>query len=168
MPIVLDIPAVIISAVIGATVSVVVTQYTLKHRTVADRRRSTVDLIERRLLSFEREQTRTEFLELLDDPDRSLCVWAREDKRESREASIIRNLLNEYELIAIGIEQKLYDEVLYKYFWKGALLDDWEATIDFIDLVRRRTKNPEIYRQFSNLAERWSKEKNSPTPQIAN
>jgi hypothetical protein len=53
--------------------------------------------------------TKASFNKSRDSAD-GLVVYANKDKRESEEATHIRSILNDYELLAVGIKRGILDE----------------------------------------------------------
>lgn len=73
----------------------------------------------------------------------------------------IRSVLNNYELICIGIREGIYDEAIYRRWYYGSFMTDWKKIRPFVERVRQESENPNpenIYRELQNLAERWKVE----------
>ncbi|MEM7741701.1 MAG: DUF4760 domain-containing protein, partial [Pseudomonadota bacterium] len=138
----------------SAAVLFVIVRIQFRQREHADRQRATIDFVERCLWNSEYIKSRQEFIQLRDDPDRPIDVWARADMSNRAELSVIRASLNEYELVAVGIINGLYDEAIYREYWRGTLLADWQCCRLFV-LKVRDVVGPGVYSNFENLAEAW-------------
>ncbi len=78
------------------------------------------------------------------------------DKLSGDEVTIIRNVLNRYELLAIGIFEKSINENIYKRWTRSRLVDDWIKCKPFIMEIRRQTERQTIYCEFEKLARKWA------------
>lgn len=105
-------------------------------------------------------EARAEFVKLRDAPD-GLGFWARPDHKNSPQTITIKNTLNDYELIAVGIREGILDEDLYKRWFKTAFLKDWEAARPFVNAVRVLAKSDAIFSEADWMASRWR-----PNPQL--
>lgn len=80
---------------------------------------------------------------------------AQEDQQGTEEASAVRTILNDYELVAIGIREKILDERFLRVFSRKTFIDDFEKMKDFIDEIRRVKSNDAIFFEFETLAIKW-------------
>lgn len=86
-----------------------------------------------------------------------LATFAEEDHQGSRETESIRIILNQYEIIAIGIKQGILDEDLY-YEWFGTgLLRHWRYAQPFILRIRQRVDSDKPFAAFEELVSRFSR-----------
>lgn len=75
--------------------------------------------------------------------------------------SHIRQILNHYELIAIGIRENIIDEAIYRRWFQTGLIRDWEAASDLISRLRKDPDVPNrqsVYIEMEELATRWRAE----------
>ena len=77
-------------------------------------------------------ENRLKFLELRDNKD-GLKKFAQET---TDDALCIRSQLNQYEMIALGIEAKILDESMYRKYYRGTVMRDWAACLPFIEAER--------------------------------
>lgn len=91
----------------------------------------------------------------LRDAESGLAVWAKPEHKDSPQLTNIRNTLNDYELIAVGIQEGILDEALYRRWFRQSLLKDWEAAQPFIRAIQRREGSARIFCEFEWLAARW-------------
>jgi Domain of unknown function (DUF4760) len=76
---------------------------------------------------------RIQFIELRESKD-GLKKHAHE---KTEDATCIRNVLNQYELIAIGIHSNIIDEEMFRRYYRTTVINDWTACWEFIELERR-------------------------------
>jgi Domain of unknown function (DUF4760) len=136
---------------LGAIVSVwgVTTQ-----RAIA-RRRATLDHIAHSERDGDVIAARKKFIAAAKNPG-GLALWADEDKEQTEEAQAIKSVLNEFELIAIGIQRGIIDYELYRRWNKSSVVRYWSNSAPFIFSLRSRLKNDAIYHEFEEMA-RWMK-----------
>lgn len=99
-------------------------------------------------------KARNVFLNLRNAPN-GLIEWAKKEHESSDNVAAIKAILNDYELIAIGIDSEILDEGFYFNLVRGALLEDWNAAKPFVEEIRRRYKYEEYFKGFQGLADRW-------------
>ena len=128
---------------------------TIRQQRLIARRRATIDFIEKRKWDADYLTARQAFILLRDDKDRPIEYWADPQQQDRPERTTIRNILNDYELMAVGIREDIFDESLYRQWWKSTLLADWQATNAFIEAVQSEIK-PQIYSNFRELADAWN------------
>ena len=67
----------------------------------------------------------------------------------------VRNYLNVFELLAVGIENNTFDERICYVYWKGFVLDTMRETAKLIDHIRTRDNADLYFRSFRQLHYRW-------------
>lgn len=70
-------------------------------------------------------------------------------------------ILNGYELIAIGIREGIYDEAIFKRWFRGSLITHWNDTKIFIERLRGypgSTAKAKAFCEFDDLASKWDAE----------
>ena len=93
--------------------------------------------------------------------NRQLFVGLRDTKEglkkhageNSKEALAIRAMLNQYELIAVGIGNGILDEKMFRTYYRGTVVKDWLASVQFID--EERKENDRYWIELQHLAERF-------------
>ena len=98
---------------------------------------------------------RKEFRELRDTRDERLVHWAAEHHKGSQEQLTMLAICNQYELIAVGIQDGILHEKLYRRWFRSQLLLDWEECKAFISEIRDQRKTRTIFCEFQRLAEKW-------------
>lgn len=74
--------------------------------------------------------------------------------REFTAYKALMEMFNFYEMISIGINNKFFDEVIIREFWRTSLVLDW---LDFEHIVvDKRKEQPKIFANFERLARRWA------------
>lgn len=74
---------------------------------------------------------------------------------DSEHYRCVRNYLNLFELLAVGIENSTFDERICYVYWKGFVLDTMTDTARLIDHLREKHKAGFYYRGFRRLHFRW-------------
>jgi len=73
--------------------------------------------------------------------------------KNDADALVVRAVLNQYELIAIGIRHEILDESMFRLFYRGTVLRDWNALADFIQMERH--DNALYWIELEHLADRF-------------
>lgn len=123
------------------------------HRIVA-RRRATLDVIMQEQTHDGMLAVRQRFIALRDAGH--LVAWAAPDKAASAESTDIRSILNRYELVAIGINEKTINPRIYKRWCRTTLIKDWTACKPFVTQLRQNTANPKFFCELETLAKKWA------------
>lgn len=150
-------PAVgVIIALISAGIAVFVLQYTKR----ANRRRATLDMVMKTLMDNYVQERATAFKMVLkrdqDESDtfkiESLIGLTSATSQERRD---ILHQLNVYELMALGIRRKVFDESFYKRWYHNQFMSDYEGSLT---LVRGLQDNKStIFCECSWLYQKWLK-----------
>ncbi len=85
-----------------------------------------------------------------------------EDEKDERQSVI--DYLNHYELVAIGIRERILDAKFYRNWMESAFVRDWNAAADFIQYERWRwstveekwTYHRQIFGNYQVMANEWS------------
>lgn len=120
-------------------------------RTIA-RQRATIDHFARSEADKDLIAARAVFIRLAREG--SLAPWAAADKEPSDEAQKIGLVLNDYELIALGISVGIIDEPLCRRYNRATMMAYWHHARPFVRALRARTKSRNIYRGFERLVSR--------------
>jgi hypothetical protein len=67
----------------------------------------------------------------------------------------VRNYLNVFELMAVGIENGTFDERICYVYWKGFVIDVMADTAKLIDHIREKHRADLYFRSFRRLHFRW-------------
>jgi hypothetical protein len=81
-----------------------------------------------------------------------LAPWADAGKEQTAEAQHINLILNNFELIAIGIQRGVLDFEFYKRWHKSTVARHWDHAAPFVMALRGRLQNPAIFCEFEELA----------------
>lgn len=90
--------------------------------------------------------SKTSNLRVLTDPNVS---------EHEAEAKTIRVLLNHFELISVGIQSGIYDELMIKESWCNIVITTYDQALPFIQATRERDGKNTVYQEFELLAKRW-------------
>jgi Domain of unknown function (DUF4760) len=69
----------------------------------------------------------------------------------------IRYILNDRELVAIGIREGIYDEAIYRRLWYTTTLKEWKLAGPLVARIRNNSGN-RAYVELEALARRWEVE----------
>nr|WP_299438717.1 DUF4760 domain-containing protein [uncultured Rhodospira sp.] len=83
-----------------------------------------------------------------------------------RMRSDVQQYLNHYELIAIGIQEGVFSDALYKRWMRGPFVRDWNTAADFIQRERWRWDartgrwiyHAALFENYQAVAKQWSDE----------
>ena len=90
-----------------------------------------------------------------------LAQWAAPEKAHSDEEATINNVLNRYELVAIGIQQGTINEKIWKRWLRTGTVQDWIAAKPYIAQIRQN-KFAALYCEYEKLARRWATKDEMP------
>lgn len=114
----------------------------------------TINTIERQLWDGDYIATRAKFINARDSKTADdLRELASKDNAKSDEAAAVRSILNNYELLSLGIMTGVLDEAIYKRYFRKTFITDYELSKPFIDGVRARS--PRAYKEYTTLYEKW-------------
>lgn len=99
-------------------------------------------------------KARKKFIEIRNSGD-DTAKWSAAEHDASEEAEAMRNILNYYETLAIGIKNKVLDEKFLFNALRGVLLRDWDTADPFVVAMRKRFTNDQIFIETETLARRW-------------
>jgi hypothetical protein len=137
---------------VGAVAASIAVWGVITQRVVA-RRRATLDLISNLERDGDVIAAHKKFISLAKSSE-GLALWADEGKEATEETQAIRIVLNEFELIAIGIQRGIIDYELYKRWNKSGVIQYWKNTAPFVLRLRARLNNNSIYHEYEELF-RW-------------
>lgn len=153
-----------ITAIMSAIVALIVFNYTRR----ANRRRATLDMVLKTFIDESGRARYNKFKEVMarhgncEDP-LDITQFAELGSPQSDDKRSLRDQVNEYELIALGIRRGIFDEKIYKLWFGGQYARDFDSLAPYIEKVRE--KRPSVFCEFVYLAERWKKKphpENSP------
>jgi hypothetical protein len=81
-------------------------------------------------------------------------------RKTIKEYDVICAALNNYELIAIGIREGIYDEIIYKRWFRTTVINHWSKSRVFMELIRGPIDGPgtNAFHDFDEMARRWHSE----------
>jgi hypothetical protein len=91
-------------------------------------------------------------LEKIDnDSQASIETYAYKNNKNKKEAVIIRNLLNYYEMISVGVNRGIYDVDMIRDAQKTILSNIYKHSKIYIDRRRTEELKPLLYIEFEKL-----------------
>jgi hypothetical protein len=117
------------------------------------RRRATLDVIMTEETNPGLLDIRHKFLEIKSAGN--IVQYAEDTNKSLPEAIVIRNMLNRYEIIAIGIKNNTLDKKFYKSWFRAAFVRDCKDLKTYINSLQRE-HNPKAYCAFCELAKEWA------------
>lgn len=146
-----------VSAVI-ALLSALVAFGAFSHARRVNRRRATLDMVLKTFVDPKGQETYISFKNVMQrhkNGEIDILAFADPNCPPSDDRQTIRAQLNEYELIALGIKKKLFDEALYKLWFQDQFQRDYTSLEEFINKVREQ--RPSVFCECVWLYKRWSK-----------
>lgn len=154
-------PALVLVSTIVAVIALVNT------RRLA-RRKATLDLIEKGESTDHYRELNKTFSGLR--RGKGFAHLSKPAPTDEDDRSRVNDYLNHYELVAVGIFQRILDEKFYRSWMRAPFVRDWNAAVDFVQRERWRretdgtwTYNEKIFCNYQKMARRWSKEALCPT-----
>src|SRR5262245_7867179 len=126
-----EMEAVLLTGFIAAAIA---TSGVLSQRAIT-RRRATLDLIVKVESDHDHIEAHRSFVRLAKTME-GLAPWAAEDREESKELHSIRRVLNNYELISIGIQRGILDYELFKRWHRTGTVRHWTHAHPFVAALR--------------------------------
>ncbi len=148
-----------------------------------NRRRATVDMFSNKLWDEDYIKVSNIFYTAMKDQtklmqDYDLFIQARNIQQSGKWADVhdaekkkfddatlnitsVRSILNDRELIAIGVREGTYDEVIYRRWWYSTALLEWRSASPLVARIRSDTQvgpSAYAYTEMENLAKRWQAE----------
>ncbi|MEM9425667.1 MAG: DUF4760 domain-containing protein [Pseudomonadota bacterium] len=142
--------AILVSALIAARMAFL----GLREQRKIAKKRATLDMLSRREWDADYLSARTEFNRLKTGPT-PLETWVNDEHKNTTQSDCIRTVLNDYELIAVGIREDILDEELYKVWFKTSFLRDYNLSKSYIAAMRKKYSSDQIFAELQNLAESW-------------
>jgi hypothetical protein len=110
------------------------------------------------------QKYRKTFIEIRDGEQAKITAIAQKAAQATDDASAVRTIMNDYELVAIGIRLKILDENFLHSFSRKTTLLDFDKMKPYIDETRRINDNDAIYAEFEKLVTRWRNHKRPNRP----
>lgn len=93
-----------------------------------------------------------ELLEKIDnDGQDSIEIYANSINKHKEETIHIRNLLNYYEMVSVGVNKGIYDVQMIKEAQKTIITKIYQHSKLFIDKIRKVKKNDDLYIEFEKF-----------------
>jgi hypothetical protein len=83
--------------------------------------------------------------------DDDVAIYANSTHSRDKKAISIRNLLNYYENISVGIAADIYDIEMIKKSQKSMIIAIYKQSEPFIIRLREQNKNPNLYIEFEKF-----------------
>lgn len=83
--------------------------------------------------------------------DDDVAIYANATHSRDKEAFSIRNFLNYYENISVGIAADIYDIEMIKKSQKSMIIAIYKQSEPFIIRLREQNKNPNLYIEFEKF-----------------
>lgn len=152
--------AFIVGAIIAGVTAIATIWGVITQRVIA-RRHATINFISKAEADTDIIKARRKFTELANKLDGGLAKFAEKDHEGTEDATQIALVLNQFELIAIGVQKGVFDFTIYKRWNKSTVLRYWNHAAPFVHALRARIGNDGLYHEFEQMAW-WLKEKKMP------
>lgn len=172
-----------VAILIGALAGLIVAYATIATQRNINRRRATVDMINLKLWDGDYYSTADIFYSIMKEQKKLMefydaFIEVRDLKRSGKWDAIgeeeqrkyapavdtilkVKAILNDRELVAIGIREGTYDEVIYRRWWYSTFMEEWRASVTLISRIRSDVQAPPLgaaYSEMEALAKRWQAE----------
>ena len=137
--------AILVSAFIAAAAAVLA----IWHQRVIAKKRAMIEALLKKNWDQDYIRARKEFVRLREDRG-ALLEAAKQVDQSGDDASVIRSILNDYEITALGIKRGILDEEIFKLWFKTSFLEDHDKLRPFIEEIRQR--NPRVFIELEQLA----------------
>ena len=125
------------------------------------RRTTTVQHISNLLNDHDYIKARKQFIEIATS-DTKLLPYAKEDCDDHDGEAAIDLVLNNYELIAIGIQRGILDYKTVRRYARAIIIKHYDAAAPYIERLRAESKNPQYYEEFQTMRNWMSDNKVKP------
>jgi hypothetical protein len=136
--------------VIGVIAAAIAIWGILTQRAIA-RQRATFDHITNSQADADMIEARQKFIQLAKE-NGGLAKWSGEEHEKTTEVQAIKLVLNDFELIAIGIQRGIIDLEFYKRWHRSGVVLHWNYARPFVAALRTRTGNEMLFHEFEQLA----------------
>jgi Domain of unknown function (DUF4760) len=82
-----------------------------------------------------------------------------EKKKKEEIASALMTIMNEYDILALGVRLNIIDEVFLFKALRGSIIRDWNNVAPLVSNYRASYKNESLCIEFEGLAAAWDKER---------
>lgn len=151
-----EVEAILITALVAALVAA----WGIVSQRIITRRLTTVQRIAETAADRDMIIARNEF-NRLSDPDGKLSTCSSSGDLTSEEQDHVRAVLNDHELMSIGIQFGILDFKIICHNQKSTTLRDWQRSAPFIYKLRAELNNPALYHEFEELV-RWMQDRKMP------
>jgi len=147
-------------AFVSSLIAAAVALWGFQYQRASNRRRNTFEHIVRMEADQSFIDARRKLIEL-SKTSAGLAAWAAEDKEASYEAQSIRLVLNQFEIVSIGIELGILDFETYKRWFQSTVIRFWAHSEHYVKSLRARTNNPSLFHEFEAMAQ-WMRDGKAP------
>jgi hypothetical protein len=95
-------------------------------------------------------EARKIFIEEAKKPE-GLTPWSEPGQEHTKQCEAIRLVLNEFELVSVGIQTGIIDYEFYKRYHRGTVIKYWYAAAPFVYSIRKQLSSKAIYHEFEEL-----------------
>lgn len=141
----------------GGIASLIAIWGVISQRALA-RRRATIDHISGLINDHDYIKARQKFVDIANS-ETGLLPYAELENDDADNNAAVQLILNNYELMAIGIQRGILDFKVMKRYARGTILKHWDVAAPFIIRLRIVANNQRVYQQFETLKNWMSDEK---------
>ena len=154
-----EVEAVLIAALLAALIAI----WGILSQRGITARQLTLEFIRKSDLDRDMIKARSMFIKLSRDPA-GLAPHAHDPL--SAEFKAIKMVLNEYEILAIGIQRGIMDDTTYRRWYRTGILYAWKAAAPFILARRNLSGNDALWYEFEEMARLYRKKRAMPRRQF--
>lgn len=141
--------AILLSAILGAVTAIVAVA---KHRITTQKQAAINFLLE--IKSASNKENESCFMELV-NKDKLLSILDAKTQVEENVKLSVRDYLNMYELLGVGISRHVLDENVCKSIIGDTLIKRWKQALPLAKKIRDDSQDDEFFENFEKLADRW-------------
>lgn len=149
----------LLASFVGALAVIIAVWGVVSSRAIS-RRQATLDHLARLEADGTVQRNRQKFNELVRIHG-SLAEFAQKDHEGTEEQQSIVAVLNDFELISIGIQRGIIEPELYKRWQHSNVAQTWKNAQPFVVALRARVERPTLYHEFEEMA-RWMSQNKVP------
>ena len=150
---------------VGLVLAAAAVLYQLHRRRVLAARRATLEFISKfEVHSSEWSECCAAFKRWKDQDTPFGPVISPNSDSDRRDAVRVLELLNHFELVAVGIEHKIIDSRLYKEWFRDTYVQYWRVARPLVEKLRSERKSSRLFIRFEQLAYDWELEIDAGEP----
>jgi hypothetical protein len=134
-------------------VAVFVALFSVKKQRETTKKDKTISLLMKDLEDDFLKSGMEVLLDIHNSEDDDVAIYANQKHKNNEKTHAIRNLLNYYENISVGVAADIYDVEMIKQSQKSMIIAIYERSKPFIISIRKQSQNPNLYIEFEKFVD---------------